>query len=137
MPRESYAQSQLPARGRDAVPYPDYKTLVDGLLLRTSEARSGGVTGTGAAIDVTLDFDPAVVILINRTAPCLVIKLPGMATSSSLKAVTAGTLSFAASTCTLGAVGENKFTIGTDADINTVAEEIEWVAFGFSPKDGD
>lgn len=133
MARTSYAESRIP-EGIESVPYLDSTTVVRDLLKRATEAQSGGVTGTGAAIEVALDFDPAVVILFNRTAPCAAMKLPGMATDNAMKIVTAGTVSFSASVCTLG-VG--KFTIGTDADVNTVAEEIEWLALGFSALDGD
>lgn len=131
--RNSYAQTQIPT-GKADTPYLDSTKLVMGLLKRMSESQGGSVTGTGAAIEIALDFDPAAVILFNRTAPCLAIKFPGMTTDTGMKLTGVPALTASAAICTLGTLGQKKFTIGTDADVNTAAEVIEWIAFGFSDK---
>ncbi len=138
--RTSYAQSQIPARGRDAVPYPDWRTFIDGVMLRAAETRSGTVTGTGAAIEVALDFDPAEVSLYKMTgtgAPITMDKHPGMGDDDTLKTIANGTRTLdAAGGVTLGTVGQKKFTIGTDADINEAGVAILWTARGYSPTGG-
>lgn len=130
--REQNFDVLRPTDGKSDIPYPDVTTLALHLLKHSAEAYSGSVTGTGAAIEVATPFDPAVVILINRTAPALMIKTPGMAGDDSFKAITAGTLSYVtANGITLSRAGGKGFTIGTDADLNTAAEVVEYIAFGF------
>jgi hypothetical protein len=64
-------------------------------------------------------------------------KHPGMADDDTLKTIAAGTRTLdAAGGVTLGALGEKKFTIGTDADINEAAQPILWFARGFSATGG-
>lgn len=137
--RTLYADAQLNVPpGKNDVPYPSKLELVRSIMSHMSECASGSVTGTGAAIEIATPFAPGVVLLFNRTAPAMAFKSPGMAGDDCIKQVTAGTLSYITSNgITLGITGTNKgFTIGTDADINTAAEVVEWVAFGFRDQDG-
>lgn len=129
--RESYAQSQVPADGKSSTPFPDYHKIVQGMLKHGTECVSGSVTGTGAALEVATPFDPGVVLLFNRTAACFVMKTPGMTGANAMKLSGVPALTFDADSCTLGVAAGKGFTIGPDADINSAAEEIEWVAFGF------
>jgi hypothetical protein len=131
MARENYAQTQLPTDGKSGIPYPDYHKIVQGLLLHGSEAFCGTVTGTGAAIEVETPFDPAAVILFNRTDPTLALKLPGMAGDDCMKLTDAPALTYVtANGVTLSVASGKGFTIGTDADLNVAAEVIEYIAFG-------
>lgn len=134
MARKSNAQTQIPTGIQDT-PYLDSTKVVQGLLSRMSESQAGSVVGTGAALDVALDFDPAVVILIDETQNVVAIKHPGQPTdeATTIKAAVVGSVP---ATITLGALGEKKFTIGTNADVNTIADVVRWVAFGFSATGG-
>lgn len=130
--RELNLDVQRPTDGKSAIPYTDITTLALHMLKHSAECFSGSVEGTGAALEVELPFDPAVVLLINRSAPALAIKTPGMAGDDCLKQITAGTLSYiTANGVTLSIADGKGFTIGSDADINTAAEVIEYVAWGF------
>jgi cobalamin biosynthesis protein CbiG len=133
--RTSHAQQQIPQTGREAVPYSDWRQMIEGVMLRGAEMQAGTVAGTGAALDVALTFDPAVVVLIDETQNVVAIKHPGQATdiATTIKAAVVGA---AAATCTLGTQGQKKFTIGTNADVNTVADVVRWIAIGFSAKGG-
>lgn len=92
--------------------------------------KCGSVTGTGAAIEVQLDFQPRLIEVYNVTAPASGVWMEGMADASAFKRVTAGDATLITSNgITPGIDGsEFGFTIGTDADLNTAAELIRWVA---------
>lgn len=139
MARTSKAQASIPTGIQDT-PNPDVRKQVQGIFDRVVESQSGTVLGTGAAIEVTLDFDPAEVRLIKATgtgAPITMEKHPGMADDDTLKTVAAGTRTLdAAGGVTLGSQGQKKFTIGTDADINEVGVAILWTAKGYSSQGG-
>lgn len=108
--------------------YLDAVEIARGLFKHGGEMFCGTTTGTGSAIDVPTPFDPAVVILFNETAPCLAIKMPSMAGDDSIKIVAAGTMTYV--TSNMITLGVKKFTIGSDADINTAAEVTHWIALG-------
>lgn len=134
MARISNAQSLIPTGIQDT-PYIDTTKLVQGIFGRGAECQAGSVTGTGALLDVSLSFDPAVVVLIDETQNVVAIKHPGQAAAAAttIKAAVVGS---AADTCTLGTLGAKKFTIGVNADVNTAADVIRWIAFGFSSSGG-
>lgn len=136
--RSLYADEQLNVPpGKNDVPYATKLELVRAILRHASECAAGSVTGTGAAIEVATPFSPGVVMLFNRTAPCFALKTPGMTLANAMKLAGTPALTYDADTCTLGITGTTKgFTIGADADINSAAEEIEWVAWGFRDQDG-
>jgi len=119
--------------GKTDVPYASKLELVRAIMLHAAEAYSGRFTGTGAALEVVTPFAPGFVILFNRTAPCLVVKMPGMAAAASMKLNGTPALTYTGTNMvTLGVVaGPLGFTVGTDADLNTAAEVVEWVALGF------
>jgi len=133
MARTSYAQTQIPPRGRDAVPYPDWRQFINGAMLRTAEAVSGTVIGTGAALDVPTPFDPAVVMTVNETDGSFAIKMPGQPGATALVQKAGATTPAAANAITLDT---GKFTLGTNADVNTAADVIRWTAWGFSALGG-
>lgn len=137
--RTLYADAQLNVPpGKNDVPYATKLELVRSIMSHMSEAAAGSVTGTGAAIEVATPFSPGLVLLFNRTAPCFAMKTPGMAGDDCMKLSGVPALTYVgANGITLGITGTTKgFTIGTDADINTAAEVIEWVAIGFRDQDG-
>lgn len=91
---------------------------------------TGSVVGTGASIEVQLDFQPRVIELYNVTGLVTAVWVEGMADASAIKRVTAGDMTVVT---TLGvtpgiAASEFGFTIGADTDINVAAELIRWVA---------
>jgi hypothetical protein len=136
MARTSFAQQQIPPRGRDAVPYPDWRQFINGVMLRGAEAMAGTVLGTGALINVLTPFDPGYVVLLKPAgtgAPIQMHKHPGQTTDNTLKTIAAGTVTVVAAGVTLGT---GQFSIGTDAGINEVAQPILWRAFGFSSTGG-
>lgn len=138
MSRISNAQAKIPT-GKEDTAYLDTTKLVRSVFGRGVESQSGTVTGTGAAIEVALDFDPAEVTLMKVAgtgAPITMEKHPGMATDTALKTVAAGTRTVAPAGVTLGALGQKKFTIGTDAGINEVGVAILWTARGYSATGG-
>jgi len=134
MPREQFAETQIPAQGKDEVPYPSWREIARRLLSHGAEMFFGTVEGTGALITVAgLPFDPACVILLNVDGLAWAVKTPNMASADSVKFITAGTMSVAVAAVTLGT---KQFTIGADADLNVAAETIHWIAFGARDVDG-
>lgn len=88
---------------------------------------TGAYTGTGSALSVrTVGFRPKKVELFNVTAPASAVWTKDMADAAMFKRVTAGTGSFV----TTGGVTplSDGFQVGTDADLNTAAELVYWVA---------
>lgn len=131
-PRISNSASQIPAKSVASVPYLDFRNIT-AMMAAVGEVFFGKVTGTGVALPVTgLPFDPAAVLVVNETQLASFEKWPSMPAGDTFKRVTAGTMSKIATTAgiTLGAKGERKFTIGTDAALNTAADVIHFVAIG-------
>lgn len=97
--------------------YPEVRELV-GAFTNMAQFYVTSVTGTGAALDVSTPGDPRFVIVINGNDGTTGIKLPSMATSNAMKLNATGpAVSVAANMITLGT---DKFTIGNDAQLNTV-----------------
>lgn len=91
----------------------------------------GSVMGTGALIEVQLDFKPRVIELYNVTAPASAVWVEGMADASMFLRVTAGDATVPTSNAITPGLANGSafgFRIGTNADINTAAEQIRWVA---------
>lgn len=105
----------------------------------------GTITGTGAAIKVGRDpgvaeadddndvlnadflkFTPECVIVLNKTDGSVFLHIKGMADASFVSIILAGAY-VAVQGITLRT---NGFTIGTDATINTAADELFYIAFG-------
>lgn len=130
--RESYAETQIPTEGKDAVPYPGWREVVRKLGLHGAELFFGETVGTGAALDVGTPFDPAAVLIYNLTRPALFLFLPSMTAGHVAELAAVATqaqvvVAVAANGITLGT---KKFTIGTDADLNTIADVIHYMAIG-------
>jgi hypothetical protein len=130
----SFAKTQLPLP-KNALPYPSYIDLIRGLFQLAGEMVTGSVASTGAGIDVVTPFDPAAVFLFNRTGLAWSVSSPSMTSGDGLVSITNGDMTFeVAGVITLG---EKKFTIGTNADLNPVgAEVIHYGAFGSRPVQG-
>lgn len=132
MARVSYADSVLNVPpGKNDVPYLTKLEAVRAVLKHATECFQGVTTGTGSAIEVTVPFDPAVVIAFKTAgtgAPVAAIKLAGMAADDTIKIVATGAMTY--DTSGLITLTSGKFVIGTDADLNEASNAIRWVAFG-------
>jgi hypothetical protein len=126
--------------GKNDVPYATKLELVRSILANNAEVAAGTVTGTGAAFDVALPFDPGFVWACKTAgtgAPVQAIKHPGLPDDDCIKTVAAGTVTVdTAGLITLGGNGQKKFSIGTDADLNENAQPIRWLAIGFRNYNG-
>ncbi len=93
-----------------------------------SRVVTGSLIGSGSAIDVrTVGFRPRKVEVLNVTAPARGEWSDTMADAAALKQVTAGTASFITSDGITPL--SDGFTLGADADLNTAAEVVHWVAY--------
>lgn len=121
--------------GKNDVPYASKLELVRSILANNAEVCAGTVTGTGAALDVALPFDPGFVWACKTAgtgAPITCIKHPGLADDDTILMLAAGTTSIdTAGLITLGADGAKKFSLGTDTQLNEAAQPIRWLAIGF------
>lgn len=98
----------------------------------------GSVTGTGAAINISLGFIPVAVDVFNVTTRDGIEWRTGMGNGFGLKTVAAGTRTVIS---TLGisayagadASASRGFTIGADTGVNVATNVIYWVAFGENP----
>jgi len=112
----------LQALDADTVkPYADVRPLMKALTNVAQFETITGIAGTGAALDVETQGNPRAVVLINRTQNCLAVHTKGMPNASAMK-VTAAAAWIAVNGITLGS---EKFTIGTDADLNTNLDAID------------
>lgn len=131
--RELGFDTKLPQKGADHIPYPDLIELARYYQQAGVEAFAGNMVGTGAALDSpALPFDPAMVLLVDETQNVLAIKFPSQPTDTATT-VKAAAVGAAAASITLGM---KKFTLGTNADVNTVADVIRFVAIGFRDQGG-
>ncbi len=98
--------------------------------------KTGTVTGTGAAINVSLGFSPDHVIVINDTAGDRLEWFSNMTAGHAYKRVAAGTgtkiTANGISQFTGSATQQAGFTIGTDA-VNTNAVTLRYVAYANGP----
>ena len=99
-----------------------------------SNAQKGTVEGTGSAINVSVGFVPARVMLVNIDGDVTMQWDNNMVDGQGFKSVAAGTQSLVASNGVSAYAGAEAsaaagFTIGTDSDINGSAETIHWYAF--------
>jgi len=85
---------------------------------------TGSLTGANAAVDVELGFTPRHIRLINVTDAITYEYIEGMAATTTMKTVTAGT--FTADTNSILVVDGNGFTIAAAAAIT--AKKLVWVA---------
>ena len=90
-----------------------------------NQVRTGLVVGTGADKKVTLGFKPRSVQIENVDGLVSAYKSDTMLADSAMKRVTAGTATVPAAMITLE---DDGFTIGDDADLNVVGEDMHYVA---------
>ena len=106
--------------------------------MKQGQIQVGTTTGTGAAINIELGFNPAIVFLINETDPGMLIWTSMMADAEALKLTDAPALTFPttngisayAGSDTPGSEAAKGFTIGADADLNGASDVIHWIAIG-------
>lgn len=91
--------------------------------------RTGSVTGTTAAIEITCGFIPKIVKVFNGDSGVTVVWNDAMPAASGIKTVGAGTTDYISTGgITKGTVKTFLgFTIGADADLNT-AHTLYWEA---------
>lgn len=124
--RESYAQKQIPAEGKDAVPYPGWREIVQLLGLHGVEAFVGEVLGAGGVGGVleNIPFEPAVILVSEATGPLLQVQLPGSAAKVDINMITGAAAAVAIPDATLEADGLYDLalpvTIVPDADTASV-----------------
>jgi len=94
--------------------------------------KSGGYIGTGAEKEIPLPFNPKYVKITSKTEIAVTEITDEMAPGTGMQTVysdgtnPASIDDLAADGITLG---EGKFTVGVDANINTADSEYVWVAF--------
>lgn len=99
---------------------------------------TGEITGTGADIDIPLGFNPTKVVVYNPNdagaVDATMTWIKGMADGTGFKGTATGTalIDTLGITPYAGVAGATPagFTIGTDADLNVVAEDMVWEAWG-------
>ncbi len=84
-------------------------------------------TGTVAAYEFTLGFQPRYVRVVNNTSRDQLEWFEGMTDGHAIKTVAAGTRT--AITSNGITVSENGFTLGLDTDVNVTSEQVSFVAF--------
>jgi len=127
MARETFAEAQIPAEGKDDVPYADHRAIARALMGRATEsmiAQGTGAGGAGFAI-VNVPFEPAALLAINQAgaAPALhhSIYSPTPAHTTTILAVAAN-----ATPAVITQVADNDWTVtlttamAPDAEVVTV-----------------
>lgn len=86
-------------------------------------------TGTVAAFNITLGFQPRYVKVVNVTSGDMIEWYEGMAAASACK--TTGATGVRTLITTLGiTVSASGFTVGLDLDVNVTSEQLSWIATG-------
>lgn len=104
--------------------------------MKQGQVRYGSTTGTGSAINISLGFVPAMVILVNETDPGFAVWMASMADAEVLKLTNAPALTFPttngisayAGSSTPGSEAAAGFTIGADSDLNGASDVIHYFA---------
>lgn len=85
-------------------------------------------SSTAAAFDLTTGFKPRYVRVVNVTSRDMLEWFEGMDDASAIKSVAAGTRTLIT---TLGITPlDDGFTVGLDADVNVINEQLSWIAQG-------
>ncbi len=91
-----------------------------------TQTKTGQYVGDAAARDIPLPFNPAYVRIVSVTENAITEQTEELADGESLQTT------IAASIAVLGSqgitLGVGKFSIGTDAKINTAASNYVWIA---------
>jgi len=91
---------------------------------------TGAFTGTGAALNVdTVGFKPGKVELLNRTGLVSAHWTTEMGDGAAFKNINHDTAQNAFVTTGGITARASGFSVGTDADLNTAAELVYWVAY--------
>ena len=91
--------------------------------------KTGAYTGTGSALNVTtVGFRPKKVELLNATGLVTAFWTDSMADASAHKIINHDTAQNVVITSAGITPLANGFTVGTDADLNTAAETVHWIA---------
>lgn len=131
--RQLAFDTKLPSTGASHIPYADLVEMANYYFQNGMEAFAGKIAdATGAAMDVTTPFDPAVVIIFNETDLSVHAVTPSVAAGKSFEWKADVALN-AANGITLGT---KKFTIGTAANLNALHDVLHWIAFGFRDQNG-
>lgn len=124
--RESYAQKQIPAEGKDAVPYPTWRELIQLVGRHGAEMFVGeivGAAGAGGTLE-DIPYEPAAILVSEATGPLLQVQLPGSAAKVDINMVTGAVAAVAIPDATLEADGLYDLalpvTIVPDGDTATV-----------------
>ena len=89
--------------------------------------KSGGYVGTGVALDVALPFNPKYVKIISVTEDAITEMTDEMEPDTGVQITGATVVArLSADGITLG---EGKFSVGVDANINTDASDYIWIAW--------
>lgn len=116
----------------EGVPLITAALLADTVLKRVAEVQVGEYTGTGAALDVALDFDPVFVAVFNLTDGTMAGFAFNTASVGSASYRQSAALGFVkANTGVLfAAAGLRKFSLGVDAIVNVNTKVYQFIAIG-------
>lgn len=130
-PRISNSASVLPNKAVDSTPYVDFRTL-SAMMKATGEVAFGSGAAPNplaAAVEISLPFDPAFVIIFNETTLSHGFHFPTLAAGSAVKIIADGTTTLETTEgITLGAKGERKFSVFSD--LLAADDVFHWMAIG-------
>lgn len=107
------------------------ETQFDNAFGTHAEVAVGEYTGTGAALDVALAFDPVFVLVYNLTdgdAMGFAFNTASVGTKSA--SIVLATAQEAAQGILFAAAGSKKFSLGTSAVLNESAKVFQYIAIG-------
>lgn len=116
-----------------AMSKPDrFDTSLMTALATLAEVAVGEYTGTGAALDVSLPFDPVFVLVYNKTDGDVVGLAFNTANAGTTNAtIVLATAQEASQGINFGAAAAKKFTLGTSAVTNENAKVYQYLAIGY------
>ncbi len=90
MARQSYAETQIPAEGKDAVPYPDWRQIAFRMFTHAVDAFVGEILGAAAAGGdlAGIPFEPAAIVLSEATGPLIQLQIPASGGKLDINLVT-------------------------------------------------
>lgn len=136
MARESYAQKQIPAQGKDRVPYPDHRQLANGMLALMTEAFVGEVLGAGAAGGdlAGIPFEPAVILLSEGTGPILQLQVPGSSAKVDVNMISGAPAGTAIPAAVLQ--GDGTYTLSLPTGLAPDGDTVSLLILGFRDTQG-
>lgn len=109
-------------------------------MVASAEMAVGEYTGTGAALDVALPFEPSFVAVFDLSDAASTAGFAFNTTNAGTKSYVlkpvattpaASQLAMLASQGITFTAGSKKFTLGTDTNVNNTGKTYQYVAFGF------